>query len=621
LAKQGVILAVRDNTIIGLPYDLDSMPLVSNSYTNIISSATILTVSANTNSQFNGVDSGYVTFKAGTATIGISTFSNNISTLRLSAGQLPVGTYNIYADWAGRIIPPKFNGTLSNTISQTILPKSTITFAVSSIADFFYHNLDGATLAQYSTATITLTNIYPNAKPSGTINIYDGATLLGSNTLELVGNTSTGVITWTPATSSQLDQGTRNIRFEYSGDDWNSTGTTTSTFAARTRRQAILNLTSNTTTYVRPTNITFNVATTATFNNKQLSFVASTGTFGSGTFNASSSSYTFDSRILSTGSNSVVASFSQDFSFISTNSNAATFTISKGTYPINISKTTATVYKPYDITFTSTSQHSYQSTGIGYYFNNTLNTSSIISGTSNSVTVNSMQFSTGTYTVLSKIEGDDNYNSVSTSTTILVDTTKFSDIVTDYDEGDDRFDPGTGRISFSIANTDFDKFKDEVINIKIYLRLSTYRNPETGNLSPESSLATFIKGPLFKNKNISMSPAIGLGDTNLVYGVFGPGSEGIRVVYNPNYDGNLLSLRPGPITTIDFSTLDTSYYAFPVSDFADRFLVDGVEYGANGLYFEITFTKDGNIINKVEGYNPGSSLDSSITVITSIISS
>lgn len=333
LIRDGVTIATRSNNLIGLPFDLrqDRFIIVSNSFTNIISSSTVLTVTANTTSQFNGIDSGYVTFKAGTSTIGISTFSNNISTLIVPAGQLPIGTYSIFADWAGKIIPPKYNGTLSNTISQTILPKSTITFVVSSIADFFYHNLDGVSLSQFTTATVRLSNIYPNAKPSGTINIYDGSTLLGSDTLELEGNTSTGVITWTPATFGQLDQGTRNIRFEYLGDDWNSTGTTISTFAARTRRQAILNLTSNTTTYVRPTNITLNVATTATFNNKQLSFATSTGTFGSGTFNSSATSFTFNARTISTGSNSVVASFSQDFSFVSTNSNNTTFTVLKGT--------------------------------------------------------------------------------------------------------------------------------------------------------------------------------------------------------------------------------------------------------------------------------------------------
>jgi hypothetical protein len=331
LAKQGVILAVRDNTIIGLPYDLDSMPLVSNSYTNIISSATVLTVSANTNSQFNGVDAGYVTFKAGTATIGISTFSNNISTLSLPAGQLPVGTYNIYADWAGRIIPPKFNGTLSNTISQTILPKSPITFSVTPVADFFYHNLDGSTYSSLSTATIKLSNIYPNAKPGGTVSLFDGDNFLGSDVLELEGSTSTAIITWNPNSESQVDQGNRNLRIEYAGDDWNLDAISTATFQARTRRQAILSLSASTSSYVRPTNITLNVDTTATFENKSLAFVATTGTASSGVYSSTQKTFTFDSRILTPGSNSMYAQFLQDFSYVSTNSNLATFTVTKGT--------------------------------------------------------------------------------------------------------------------------------------------------------------------------------------------------------------------------------------------------------------------------------------------------
>lgn len=331
LAKQDTILAVRNNTIIGLPYDLDSMPLVSNSYTNIISSATVLTVNANTVTQLTGNDSGSVVYKAGTSTIGVSTFINNQAVLTVPAGQLPVGTYSIYAEWAGRVIPPKFNGRDSNTISQTILPKSPITFSVNPIADFFYHNLDGSTYASQSTATIKLINIYPNAKPGGTISLFDGDNFLGSDVLELEGSTSTAIITWNPNSESQVDQGNRNLRIEYAGDDWNLDAISTATFQARTRRQAILSLSASTSSYVRPTNITLNVNTTATFENKLLAFVATTGTASSGVFSSTQKTFTFDSRILTPGSNSIYAQFLQDFSYVSTNSNLTTFTVAKGT--------------------------------------------------------------------------------------------------------------------------------------------------------------------------------------------------------------------------------------------------------------------------------------------------
>lgn len=66
LIRDGVTVATRSNTLVGLPFDLnqDRFTIASNTYTNVFTSSTNITVNATTSSVFNGMDGGVLTFKS-----------------------------------------------------------------------------------------------------------------------------------------------------------------------------------------------------------------------------------------------------------------------------------------------------------------------------------------------------------------------------------------------------------------------------------------------------------------------------------------------------------------------------------------------------------------------------
>jgi hypothetical protein len=66
LIRDGVTIATRSNTLIGLPFDLrqDRFTVSSNSLTNVFTSSTNITATANTASVFNSIDGGLLTYKA-----------------------------------------------------------------------------------------------------------------------------------------------------------------------------------------------------------------------------------------------------------------------------------------------------------------------------------------------------------------------------------------------------------------------------------------------------------------------------------------------------------------------------------------------------------------------------
>lgn len=66
LVRDGITVATRSNTLVGLPFDLyqDRFTIVSNTYTNVFTSSTNITVNASTSSVFNGMDGGVLTFKS-----------------------------------------------------------------------------------------------------------------------------------------------------------------------------------------------------------------------------------------------------------------------------------------------------------------------------------------------------------------------------------------------------------------------------------------------------------------------------------------------------------------------------------------------------------------------------
>jgi hypothetical protein len=344
LKKQGTLIATRNNTIIGLPYDLDSMPLVSNTFTNSVGSSTVLTVTANTNSAI----STQVTFRTSSTVLGTSTFVNNVASLTLLPNTISTGSYNIFASWAGQILVPKFNGRNSNVIQQSILPKSPSTVNLS------IPNLPYILRPEVGTGTnplpilsANISGIYPTHLASGEVLLREGLNLLGSGILS---SSATTNISWNPETYNQLDTGNRNLTVSYSGDFWNNTGSNTIIFNGKLRNSISLSVSALSSNIVRPDNAVLRVVSNnSNFSGKSIKWYEGSTLLGISTFTGFTSSIVLNSYNLDIGQNSTFAIFDGDYNFENTTTNTIFYNVSKRTPLMSIS------YSPTQLSISTTS--------------------------------------------------------------------------------------------------------------------------------------------------------------------------------------------------------------------------------------------------------------------------
>lgn len=295
LSRDGVQVATRSNLLIGEPYDLASMPLVSNSATNSVGSSTVLTVTANTNSSI----SSQVTFRSDSQIFGTSTFVNNVASFTIPPNTANTGTFTVFAQWDGQTIVPKFNGRNSDSIQQTFLPRAPITLTLSaSPSPYFYHRLTGTDFDLFNTATITISGmIYDNHKPTGSIQLLYNNAVIQTQPLPAIpnGTTSTSTtITWQPWQDTTLSNTPRTLRVIYNGDFWNrEAGATTSLIAAVKRSPGTITMSPQRTfTYFQNYTITATVST-SNIDGKPITFKVNGNTLGTGTVVNSVATATF----------------------------------------------------------------------------------------------------------------------------------------------------------------------------------------------------------------------------------------------------------------------------------------------------------------------------------------
>jgi hypothetical protein len=141
---------------------------------------------------------GTVTFFNGATVLGTATLINGVAALKTSA--LPVGTSTITAVYSG---DGNSLTSTSSSLSQTVNQASAKIALTSS--------LNPAPTGSAVTFTAKLSAVSPGAGvPTGTVQFYDAATLLGTGTLG-----PTGLATFTIST---LARGKHTITAVYSGD-------------------------------------------------------------------------------------------------------------------------------------------------------------------------------------------------------------------------------------------------------------------------------------------------------------------------------------------------------------------------------------------------------------------
>lgn len=127
-----------------------------------------LTATLTTSTQFNGINSGIITFKdISTATARIlatGTFVNNIVSATIAAGVISVGTSTLQAVWAGQNVAPRYYGLTSNTLTQHV------------------HYVAATNLNLYVT-TPNLVDSLPTTKTNNLYTYYNKGTSATNNTM------------------------------------------------------------------------------------------------------------------------------------------------------------------------------------------------------------------------------------------------------------------------------------------------------------------------------------------------------------------------------------------------------------------------------------------------------
>ncbi|HZS46115.1 MAG TPA: Ig-like domain repeat protein [Blastocatellia bacterium] len=188
-----------------------------------------VTFTATVTSSGSGTPTGTVTFMDGATTLGTGTLSGGVASF--STATLSVGTHSITAVYGG---DSTFAGSTSNTVNQVVNKAPSATALASSVNPSVFGqsvtftatvtsagpaiSSPGGPVSRRVTKTVdartTAGRAVPNAfgigTPTGTVTFFDGATPIGTGTLD-----GSGVATLTIST---LSVGTHSITASYSGD-------------------------------------------------------------------------------------------------------------------------------------------------------------------------------------------------------------------------------------------------------------------------------------------------------------------------------------------------------------------------------------------------------------------
>ena len=176
-----------------------SSVLVSSVNPSVFGQSVTFTVTVSAVAPGTGIPTGTVTFLDGANPVATVQL-NGSGVASITVSNLSVGTHPISTTYTG---DGNFNGSTSNTVNQVVNKDATTTALTS--------NVNPSDFGQNVTFTATVTAQAPGAgTPTGTVTFFDGATQIGTGTLN-----GSGVATFSTAT---LSVGTHPIMATYNGD-------------------------------------------------------------------------------------------------------------------------------------------------------------------------------------------------------------------------------------------------------------------------------------------------------------------------------------------------------------------------------------------------------------------
>lgn len=254
------------------------------------------------------VPSGTVTFKDGSTTLGSGTLSGS-GQAAYATSSLALGSHSITAVYGG---DANNSGSTSPVLTQTVAANSSSTAIASSV--------NPSSFGQSVTFTATVTG--SGVTPTGTVTFKDGATALGSGTLN-------GSDQATFSTNT-LAAGAHSITATYTGDS--NYGTSVSATLTQTVNQSSsaisLASSANPSSYGTPVTFTATVTGASGTPTGSVTFKDGTTTLGNGTLNGNGQT-TLSVSSLSVGTHSITAVYGGDGDYAASTSLALTQTVNQ----------------------------------------------------------------------------------------------------------------------------------------------------------------------------------------------------------------------------------------------------------------------------------------------------
>ena len=245
-----------------------------------------------TPTDWTGTPTGTVTFEDGSTVLGSVPLSGGVATLTVST--LALGSHPITALYSG----DTNDAGSTSAVATQVVQNSTTTALASS--------LNPAKVGQNVTFTATVTRSSGPGTPTGTVQFYDGTTLLGTGNLN-----KSGAATFT---TSKLAVGSHAITAQYNGDSTDA-GSPSATLAQVVQTSTATALASSLSPAPYGQNVTFTATVTRSSGpgtpTGTVQFYDGTTLLGTANLNASGTA-TFPTSSLAVGSHAITAQYLGD---------------------------------------------------------------------------------------------------------------------------------------------------------------------------------------------------------------------------------------------------------------------------------------------------------------------
>jgi Bacterial Ig-like domain (group 3) len=355
-----------------------------------------VTLTATVDQTGSAVPTGTINFLNGSASLGSASVGSS-GTAIFTTSALPLGSYSVVASYSG---DSNYSANQSSAVTLQVQSPTITALAASP---------NPVTAGQALTLTATVTS---TTTPSGTVNFYNGSTLLGSATLN-----GSGVGTFS---TSSLSAGTYSLTAQYQGSS-NFFSSTSSAASVTVNAGAATSTTTGLAASPNPVTAGQSLTLTATVTGSTtpsgtVNFYNGSTLLGSGTLNGSGVG-TFSTSSLAAGTYSLTAQYLGNSSFLASTSSTASITVNAAT----TSTTTSLVASPHSLTagqtLTLTAAVSGTTTPSGtvdFYNGSTLLGSATLNG-SGVGAFSTSSLAAGTYSITAQYLGNSSFQASTSS--------------------------------------------------------------------------------------------------------------------------------------------------------------------------------------------------------------